>query len=352
MLVLIGLVAAVVVTAIAVLVPWLPEQASDERKNIDFVFWFTTAICIAIFAVVAAVTVYAGIKFRAAPDDDSDGPPIHGHTGLEIVWTAVPTVLVTAIAIVSSVALARNDTAKAGQEPLKVLARGQQFAWTFTYPEQGALPEDKAERQALCLEPETRRVTSSPVLRLPLDRSVELLLCAREVIHSFWVPEFGQKQDAVPGIETQLTITPIKLGEFRVICTELCGLGHAAMRTKAVVMQQAAFERWLRSGGRESSSGDGENGGEALFAELGCGSCHALEAANTTGTSGPNLDNLPQLARRAGQPLEAFVRESIVNPGAYEEPGFEVEMPPFQLPEQELDALVSFLVASTRGGGA
>src|SRR5919108_681053 len=99
MLILVGLLAAAAVTAIALLVPWLPDQASDERRNIDFVFWFTTAICIAIFAVVAAVSIYAGVKFRAPPEDDADGPPIHGHTGLEIAWTAVPAILVTAIAI-------------------------------------------------------------------------------------------------------------------------------------------------------------------------------------------------------------------------------------------------------------
>ena len=80
-LVLIAVVVGAIVTAIAVLVEWLPEQASRERERIDFVFWFTTAICISIFALVAAVTIYAVVKFRAQPDDDTDGRPIHGHTG-------------------------------------------------------------------------------------------------------------------------------------------------------------------------------------------------------------------------------------------------------------------------------
>ena len=351
MLILVGLAAAAVVTAIAILIPWLPEQASDERRNIDFVFWFTTAICIFIFAVVAAVSLYAGVKFRAASDDDRDGPPIHGHTGLEIVWTAVPAVLVTAIAIVSAVALARNDRAQAGRAPLTVLVRGQQFAWTFTYPTRGGFPGDRDRRQALCLKPQADNAVASPRLRLPLGRSTELLFCASEVIHSFWVPEFGQKQDAVPGIETRLVVTPTKTGEYRVICTELCGLGHAAMRTRALVMQPSAFDRWLRRG-RKPSGGAGGDEGSAIFAQQGCGGCHTLEAANASGTSGPDLATLPEAARRAGKPLEAFVRESIVDPQAYKEPGFQnVTMPPFDLSQTQLDALVRFLIQSSRGGG-
>src|SRR3954463_11981613 len=104
-----GVLAGAIATAVAVLLPWLPHPASKERVRIDFVFWFTVAICVFIFAIVAAVLLYSVFRFRAAPDDDSDGPPIHGHTGLEIVWTLIPTVLVTAIGIASAIVLARND---------------------------------------------------------------------------------------------------------------------------------------------------------------------------------------------------------------------------------------------------
>src|SRR6266511_2342397 len=212
------------VSAVALLIPWLPPSASKERGGIDFVFWFTTGICIAIFAVVFAFSVFAYMKFRARPDDDSDGPPIHGHTGLEIAWTAIPAVLVTAIAIVSAVVLARND--RVPRNAMTVDVTAQQFAWSFKYPGQG-------------------NVTST-VLRLPLHKPIELKLRALDVIHSFFVPEFGQKQDAVPGIVTRLVITPTKLGTFPVICTELCGLGHALMRSRAVVMEPAKFQAWAK----------------------------------------------------------------------------------------------------------
>jgi cytochrome c oxidase subunit 2 len=322
-LVLISAVAAAVAAAVALVPDWLPRQASDEAGRIDFVFWFVTAICIGIFALVAGVTIFSIWKFRVRPDDDSDGPPIHGHTGLEIAWTAVPTALVTAIAVVSAVVLAKNG--EAGDNPLRVNVLAQQFAWSFTYPEQGNL--------------------TSGTLRLPRGRSVELHLNARDVIHSFWVPEFGQKQDAVPGIETRLVITPKRLGTFPVICTELCGVGHAIMLTQAIVMEPEAFEAWARQRGQAAQGPPGE-AGKAVFEENGCGSCHTFTPAGAKGTIGPDLDELPALAQRAGKPLDEFVRESIENPGAYVEPGFRNQMPPFQLSDEELDALVQYL---TRG---
>src|SRR5918996_6568735 len=134
---LIGAVAFVATAAVALFIPWLPDQVSREREGIDLTFWLATWICIGIFAVVAAVIGYSFLKFRVRPDDDSDGPPIHGHTGLEIAWTAIPLVLVTAIAIVSTVALARSERLPDDHMTVDVLA--QQFTWQFTYPDQGDL---------------------------------------------------------------------------------------------------------------------------------------------------------------------------------------------------------------------
>jgi cytochrome c oxidase subunit II len=192
---------------------------------------------------------------------------------------------------------------------------------------------------------------SSAQLRLPVDRSTELHLTALDVIHSFWVPEFGQKQDAVPGQDTRLVITPTKLGTYPVICTELCGLGHAIMRTTAIVMKPAAFDAWLKEQEHAGSAPPGQ-GGKAVFEANGCGSCHTLQAANATGTVGPDLDKLPSLAEKAGKPLEDFIRESIVDPNAYVEPGFpKGVMPPFStLSQAQLDALVQFLIDSSKGG--
>jgi cytochrome c oxidase subunit 2 len=326
-LVALGVVIGGGATLVALLVPWLPPNASEERDGIDLVFWFTTAICIAVFALVGAVIVYSVVKFRVRPDDDSDGPPIHGHTGVEIVWTTIPAILVTAISVISGIVLVQNDRAATGHLNVNVLAR--QFEWTFSYPQQGNL--------------------TSAQLRLPLGRSVELHLSAADVIHSFWVPEFGQKQDALPGQDTKVVITPTKLGTYPVICTELCGLGHALMRTSAIVMTPAAFDAWTKKQGQALKGPPGE-AGKTVFANNGCASCHTLQAAGATGKVGPDLDKLPAYAKQAGKPLEAFVKESIVDPNAYVQPGFpKGVMPPFAtLPPDQLDALVAFLTGGAK----
>jgi cytochrome c oxidase subunit 2 len=213
----------------------------------------------------------------------------------------------------------------------------QQFAWQFKY--------------------ENDR--TYPVLRLPIDRSVELDIRANDVIHSFWVPQFAQKQDAVPGDPQTLIITPNKLGTYPVICTELCGLGHSLMRSEAIVMTQADFDAWLESGGDGAgggtggggTGGGGAEGAVATFTANGCGACHTLSSIPAaTGTVGPSLDNLNESAEQAGLPLEEFIRESIVDPGKYVPPGYQPgTMPPFgeQIPAEELDALVQYLAENT-----
>jgi cytochrome c oxidase subunit II len=226
-LIVIGVLAGAIASVFALVPGWLPKPASDEAGRIDFVFWFVTGICIFVFSIVAAVSIFAVWKFRAPPDDDSDGPPIHGHTGLEIMWTAVPTLLVTAIAVVSAIVLAKDDAQ--GANPLRVEVTAQQFFWSYRYPSYGN--------------------KESSVLRLPVDRSVVLRMTAKDVIHSFWVPEFRQKQDVVPGIHPTLHITPNRVGTYPVICTELCGLGHALMRSRVIVMEPDKFEAWASKKG-------------------------------------------------------------------------------------------------------
>ena len=326
----IGTLAGGIAAAVALLLPWLPPVASTQRARMDDVFWFVVWICIVIFAIVVAALLYSILRFRAAPDDDSDGPPIHGHTGLEIAWTLVPTVLVTAIGIFSAIVLARNDAL--GSNPLRINVTAQQFAWSFSYP--------------------SAKNLTTGTLRLPVNRSVLLTFTSKDVIHSFWVPEFGQKQDTVPGLHPTLHITPNRIGTYDVICTELCGLGHAVMRSTAIVMKRAAFEKWLKSQTAATTAPSPTVSGAAVFKNNPCGSCHTLTAAGANAKVGPDLDKLPQWASQAKQPLDQFIRTSIVDPNAYTQPGFQKNvMPPFaNLPKAQLDALVQYLIQSTKKG--
>jgi cytochrome c oxidase subunit 2 len=321
----IGLVMGAITAVVAVFIPWMPDAASEEAGRIDRVYWLATIICIAIFALVAGVSVYAVWRFRAPPDDEEDGAPIHGHTGLEVVWTAVPTALVTAITVYSGVVLVQIEDAPPGTRVVHVDAA--QFAWSFRYD-----GED---------------MPASGELVLPVDQPVRLLMTSNDVIHSFWVPEWRMKQDVVPGIETKLLITPTKLGTYEVICTELCGLGHGTMRARARVVPPEEFDQWLAERAAAAAGGGPEQGAE-IFAQN-CGSCHTLAAAGTTGQVGPDLD-----ASLAGKDA-AYVRESILDPNAVIADGYQPDVMPQNygelLSDQQVDGLVEYLVSATSEEG-
>lgn len=332
-LIALTLVAFGIGACVALFIPWLPAPDSREAGRIWFIYWFATWICLGIFAIVAAVLVFSVLKFRVKKDDLSDGPPIHGHTTLEIVWTAVPFVLVTAIAIASAVVLAKDGNA--GSNPLRITVTTQQFAYTFTYPN-GA---------------------TYGVLRLPVDRHVLLTLHSKDVIHSFWVPNWGQKSDAVPGLSNQLVVTPDKLGTYPIICTQLCGLGHALMRSQAIVMTPTDYATWYKTAGTTTTTTPASAGTTANVATLfkttaTCGACHTFTPAGATGTLGPNLDDLTAAAAKAGQPLETYVRQSIEQPDAYITPGYHAGVMSAscckQLSSTEIDELVQYLVQNTK----
>ena len=157
----------------------------------------------------------------------------------------------------------------------------QQFTWSFTYHENG---EDH-ERAARATRRSTGRAQDSRC----------------DVIHSFGVPEWRMKKDAVPGIETDIVVTPSKLGIFTVICTELCGLGHATMRAQAVVSRSEGYENWLAGAAPLAPRRRAARRGRRSSSQQ-CGSCHVVADAGTTGEVGPNLDEVPARPRRRLHP--------------------------------------------------
>src|SRR6478735_4746022 len=212
----------VVISVVMVNIDWLGMDGSVEKGQIITLLNVMIVLSSLVFSVVMVMMFYAIWKYRAKPGDESDGEPIHGNTRLEIIWTVIPTIIVIFGGVYSTIVL--NDIeAKADDGPVMVVdVTAQQFEWRFDYPDQG--------------------VTSNE-LHVPSGTQLELHLNALDVLHSFWVPEWGIKRDLVPGsdlpggddIDSTVRVTPNRPGVYSVVCTELCGWGHATMRAAAVV---------------------------------------------------------------------------------------------------------------------
>lgn len=201
--------------------PLFPQPASREGEIIDRAFLVLFLASVPVFALVQVVLVYSAMRFRAE-GGGGDGPPIAERPALSAAWVGVSLLLVLALA---AFGWAGMEELRAGRPAdLTVRVVGSQFAWRFEYAELGF---------------------GSTELRLPKDRLVRLELTSRDVLHSFWVPEFRVKQDAVPGRTIALTMTATELGEWNVYCAELCGLGHTVMKAPVRVVDQAAFEQWV-----------------------------------------------------------------------------------------------------------
>jgi cytochrome c oxidase subunit II len=221
-----AVIALTVVTSVIMLIPdWNGEQGSTAADKIDTLLDVMIVLSSFVFSIVMVMLVYSVWRWRARPGDESDGAPIHGNTRLEIAWTAIPTVIVLFGAIYSWITLSNIEAHDPDRMVVDVY--GQQYEWHFNYPEQGV---------------------TSRELYVPIDRQVEFRLHSLDVIHSFWVPEWRIKKDAVPGITTRAFITPDVTGDFTLVCTELCGIGHSTMRAPVVVEDsQSAFDQWASS---------------------------------------------------------------------------------------------------------
>ncbi len=203
----------------------MPMSATLEAAVIDRLFSIMLGIAFAIFLLVEGVLLYAVLRFRRRKGHEGEGVPIHGSNRLELAWTFIPALIVFWLSAVSAQVIFRLDAQPEDALQVRVVAR--QFSWQFEYPKYGV---------------------SSDQLNLPIDVPVELELISMDVIHSFWVPAFRLKQDALPMRETRLIFTASAVGEYSVVCAELCGAGHALMLTRVVVQESEAFATWLAEG--------------------------------------------------------------------------------------------------------
>ncbi|WP_414527823.1 cytochrome c oxidase subunit II [Nodularia chucula] len=250
----------------------LPVAATDEAVLVDGLFNTMMIVSTGIFLLVEGILIYSAIKYRRRAGDNDDGPPIEGNVPLEILWTAIPAIIVLGISVYSfevyndiggfdphsvheapmtqesmtmpgtaiaqragtAIASTLSDPAPGiGRSPeraglpaeLRVNVTGLQYAWLFTYPDTG--------------------ITTGE-LHVPVDREVQINMTANDVIHAFWVPEFRLKQDAIPGRQSEIRFTPRLVGSYDLICAELCGPYHGAMKSQVVVESQEAYDAWMQ----------------------------------------------------------------------------------------------------------
>ncbi len=212
-----GLVAAGV--AVGVLVQPLPQVATAEAQTVSQALKVFFGISAAVFLGVEGLLIFAAVRGHLL--GKSQGKV---GSGLEMVWIALPAVLVAVIVIYSVNVL--SEVEAPASNPMVVEVTARQFEWEFFYVDSAV---------------------SSDTLVIPVGRPVELLFTSADVIHSFWVPAFGEKIDAVPDIVTSITITPLKVGIYQGVCAELCGEGHTEMQAEVLVQDFKAFENWLGS---------------------------------------------------------------------------------------------------------
>jgi cytochrome c oxidase subunit 2 len=200
----------------------LPVIASHEAEIENSAFVLLTVLAVPVLLFVVVGLAYSAARFRASGDDEEDGPPIHGHRGFQAMWLGISVALVISLFSYGAVGLINIRGAQSSDFEVQVSA--EQWAWHFSYPSAG--------------------VTSNE-LHIPVGERVHLVINSTDVIHSFWVPAFGIKQDAVPGRTTQVYLTATVAGTYPGLCAELCGFGHTDMRLTAVVSDSADLEAWL-----------------------------------------------------------------------------------------------------------
>jgi cytochrome c oxidase subunit 2 len=209
-----------------------PVAAAEQATLIDDAFTLLTLLAVPVFAMVVAFLLYSAFSFRRRVGDRADGPPIRGNNKITVAWLAASTALTIAVIIHPGIT-GINELRQHDGKPvdLVVQVEGSRFAWSLIYPEQ--------------------KIKARKELVLPIDAVTRFKISSRDVIHSFWIPAFRIKIDAVPGLETTIVATPDKLGtyddniNFRVQCAEVCGLGHAKMSIPVRVVEQEEFDEWI-----------------------------------------------------------------------------------------------------------
>jgi cytochrome c oxidase subunit 2 len=247
-----------------------PEQPHSPNAHHTLtayyvILGFTAAVCVLVEGLLVIFVFKYRQRGRRRTDD---GAQVHGHTRLELIWTVVPVLILTAIGIVVFVELPKIADAPAATNALHVKVEGHQYYWQFDYPNGARTIND---------------------LYVPVGRVVDLDVVSEDVIHSWWIPELGGKIQALPGITNHTWFRADKEGTYIGQCAELCGLYHASMTARVIATTDAAFQT-ATTGAATANLGHTEYTGV-------CATCHGMSGQ---GGYGPNLSSNPLLTQKAG----------------------------------------------------
>jgi cytochrome c oxidase subunit 2 len=300
-----------------------PDQASTVAPRVDHVYYFIVGITVAISTTVAVLVIFFAIKYRRRGNEIPR--PIHGSTLLETLWSIIPLGIALGMFVWSTRVYFEMVTPP--EDALDVYAVGKRWMWTIQHA------DGQREKNEL---------------HIPVGKPVRVILTSEDVIHSFFVPDFRTKQDAVPGRYTQTWFQATKPGTYRLYCAEYCGTNHSKMIGWVVAQDPIEFQQWLSSKADLSLA----QRGRRLFLKYQCVTCH-------TGTNDARAPNLEALYKRPVQLTdgrtvtadENYLRESILNPAAKIVAGFQPIMPTFQgMKEEDLLELIAFIKALPPGG--
>ncbi len=212
----------IIVTPISGILP----EATDHAQEVDFIFKFMSIAAVAVFLIVEGFLLYLVLRYRRRPGDEPDalGSDIHGNTRLEVVWSIIPAIFLIVLTGMSYKVY--SDIIANHKDAYVVNVTAAQYQWTCQHPKYNIVEGNSCH--------------------LPLNQDVTINLHSNDVIHSFWVPEFRVKQDAVPGYPTSMHFKPTRAGSYHLICAELCGPGHAYMRENLYVLPAAQFQTWVK----------------------------------------------------------------------------------------------------------
>lgn len=272
----------------------LPVEASAQAQIVDQLFHAHFFMIALLFSLITVFVVYSILVFRARPGDKSSGSYFKGNARLEVIWTVIPLMVVIGFAFYGS----RNLSQVLAADPnaMQVNVTAGQWNWQFEYPDYGV---------------------KSRELYLPVNRQILFHMTSRDVIHSFWVPEFGIKQDILPGanLVKDLRINTIRIGNYKLLCAELCGGAHADMTAPVHVVSQADFEKWA-AGQLTLNVKDPAARGKTYVDANGCNSCHTSDGSRLVGPSFSGLYgsqvNFTDGSTAAAD--AAYLKSSIVDP--------------------------------------